>query len=161
MRHMTSLNEARFKEVVGHFATGVTIITAMEDGQPVGFTCQSFTALSLEPQMVAIAPAKSSTSWPKIARAGSFCVNVLTNEQESTCRSFAVSGGEKFAGIEWNVGVSGAPVLESSLAVIECKLESIYDAGDHELVTGRVMAMEVGSGTPLLFYRSGFHSISS
>ncbi len=158
---MTSFAQARFKEVVGHFATGVTIVTAMEDGQPVGFTCQSFTALSLDPQMIAIAPAKSSTSWPKIVRAGSFCVNVLTNQQESICRSFAISGGDKFAGIEWSVGVSGAPILESSLAFIECKLESIYDAGDHELVTGRVMAMEVGTGTPLLFYRSGFHSISS
>src|ERR1700683_2286143 len=140
---MVSDRQGLFKDVVGRFATGVTIVTAMEDDQPVGFTCQSFTPLSLEPQMIAIAPAKSSTSWPKIARAGSFCVNILSDRQSNLCRSFAVSGGNKFAGVQWRVGVTGAPVLELSLAVVECDLEAIHDAGDHELVTGRVVAMGV------------------
>lgn len=149
-----------FREVLGHFATGVTIVTAMEDGVPVGFTCQAFTSLSLDPPMVALAPAKSSTSWPRIARAGCFCVNVLSAAQEEVCRGFAVSGGDKFAGVAWHPGENGAPVLEGSLAVVECRLGIVHDAGDHELVTGRVTRMAVGDGAPLLFYRGRFGALA-
>ncbi|MGH9092155.1 MAG: flavin reductase family protein [Acidimicrobiales bacterium] len=150
------VDEGRFREVLGHFATGVTIVTAMEDGAPVGFTCQAFTSLSLTPPMVALAPAKSSTSWPRIAKAGAFCVNILADTQEALCRDFAVSGGDKFAGVAWHVGVAGTPVLEGSLAWVECELDAIHDAGDHELVVGRVLDLGVGRGSPLVFYRAGF-----
>jgi 3-hydroxy-9,10-secoandrosta-1,3,5(10)-triene-9,17-dione monooxygenase reductase component len=153
---MSGLDQARFREVLGHFATGMTIVTALEDGEPVGFTCQAFAALSLDPPMVILAPARSSTSWPRIAKAGAFCVNILEEHQEALSRTFAVSGGDKFYGVGWTPGVTGAPVLEGSLAVVECRLGEIFDGGDHELVTGLVVAMEVGEGAPLLFYRSGF-----
>ncbi|HEY1828319.1 MAG TPA: flavin reductase family protein [Acidimicrobiales bacterium] len=154
---MTGLDQARFREVLGHFATGITIVTALEEGVPVGFSCQSFSALSLDPPMVLLAPAKSSTSWPRIAAAGAFCVNILEAGQESVCRAFAVSGGDKFDGVEWTSGAAtGAPVLTGSLAHIECTLGAIYEGGDHELVTGLVVAIEEGEGSPLLFYRSGF-----
>jgi 3-hydroxy-9,10-secoandrosta-1,3,5(10)-triene-9,17-dione monooxygenase reductase component len=153
---VSGLDEARFREVLGHFATGVTIVTAMEDGAPVGFTCQSFAALSMDPPMVILAPARSSTSWPRIAKAGSFCVNILEEHQEALSRAFAVSGGDKFDGVGWWPGVTGSPVLEGSLAVVECRLGDIFDGGDHELVTGHVVATEIGQGSPLLFYRSGF-----
>ncbi len=153
---MSGLDQARFREVLGHFATGVTIVTALEEGEPVGFSCQSFSALSLDPPMVILAPAKSSTSWPRIARAGSFCVNILSEHQEALCRAFSVSGGDKFEGVEWTSGITGAPLITGSLAVVECTLGAIYEGGDHELVTGNVVMMEVGEGSPLLFYRSGF-----
>jgi 3-hydroxy-9,10-secoandrosta-1,3,5(10)-triene-9,17-dione monooxygenase reductase component len=157
----SSFDEARFKEVLGHFATGVTVVTALEEGQPVGFTCQSFTSLSLDPPMVALAPAKSSTSWPRILKAGAFCVNILAEGQEAIGRAFAVSGGDKFVGVGWHIGGSGTPVIDGALAFIECELGTIHDAGDHELVTGRVLAMGVGGGRPLLFYRAGFGTFSS
>ena len=150
------LDGATFREALGHFATGITIVTAMEQGVPVGFTCQAFSSLSLSPPMVALAPAKSSTSWPRIARAGAFCVNVLAAHQADVCRAFAVSGGDKFAGIAWHPGANGSPVIEGSLAVIECELGTIHDAGDHELVTGHVQSLQVGTGGPLLFYRGEF-----
>lgn len=153
---MTGLDQARFREVLGHFATGVTIVTALEDGEPVGFTCQSFAALSLDPPMVILAPSRSSTSWPRIREAGAFCVNVLEEHQEALSRTFAVSGGDKFDGVGWKPGLTGAPVLEGSLAMVECRLGEIFDGGDHELVTGLVVAMDIGNGGPLLFYRSGF-----
>ena len=153
---MSGLDQARFREVLAHFATGITIVTALEDGEPVGFTCQAFTSLSIEPPRVALAPAKSSTSWPRIAKAGAFCVNILEEHQEALSRTFAVSGGDKFEGVGWTPGVTGAPVLEGALAVVECKLGDIFDGGDHELVTGHVVATEIGEGGPLLFYRSGF-----
>jgi len=158
---VTGLDEARFREVLGHFATGITVVTALEEGEPVGFTCQSFAALSLDPPMVILAPARSSTSWPRIREAGAFCVNILEEHQEALCRTFAVSGGDKFDGVGWSPGLTGSPVLTGSLAVVECRLGDIFDGGDHELVTGRVVAMEVGDGSPLLFYRSGFGRFAS
>ncbi len=153
---MSGLDQARFREVLGHFATGVTIVTALEEGEPVGFSCQSFGALSLDPPMVILAPARSSTSWPRIAQAGAFCVNILGEHQEALCRAFAISGGDKFEGVGWSQGITGSPVIDGSLAVVECRLGDIFDGGDHELVTGHVVAMDVGEGSPLLFYRSGF-----
>jgi 3-hydroxy-9,10-secoandrosta-1,3,5(10)-triene-9,17-dione monooxygenase reductase component len=151
----------RFRDVLGHFASGVTVVTAL-DADPVGFTCQAFAALSLEPPMVLLAPAKSSTSWPRIARAGAFCVNVLARDQAALARSFSVSGADKFAGVEWRPGeATGAPVLGGALAWAECRLEQIFDAGDHELVTGFVLALEVSDGEPLLFYRGGFGTFSA
>jgi flavin reductase (DIM6/NTAB) family NADH-FMN oxidoreductase RutF len=152
----TGLDQARFREVLGHFATGVTIVTALEGGQPVGFSCQSFAALSLDPPMVVLAPARSSTSWPRIRAAGSFCVNILGEHQEAVCRAFAISGGDKFSGVGWRPGITGAPVIDGSLAVVECELGEIFEGGDHEIVTGRVVALDVGDGGPLLFYRGGF-----
>jgi flavin reductase (DIM6/NTAB) family NADH-FMN oxidoreductase RutF len=154
---VSGLDQARFREVLGHFATGLTIVTASEDGEPVGFSCQSFAALSLEPPMVILAPAKSSTSWPRIAAAGAFCVNILEESQEAVCRAFAVSGGDKFDGVPWTAGpATGSPIITGSLATVECTLGTIYEGGDHELVTGHVVSMEIGDGSPLIFYRSGF-----
>jgi flavin reductase (DIM6/NTAB) family NADH-FMN oxidoreductase RutF len=153
---MSGFDQARFREVLGHFATGITIVTATDEGEPVGFSCQSFAALSLDPPMVILAPAKSSTSWPRIARAGSFCVNILGEHQEAVCRAFAVSGGNKFDGVDWTPGVTGSPLIDGSLATVECTLGAIYEGGDHELVTGHVVDMEIGKGSPMIFYRSGF-----
>jgi flavin reductase (DIM6/NTAB) family NADH-FMN oxidoreductase RutF len=151
-----TIDAGRFREVLGHFATGVTIVTADEDGEPVGFTCQAFTSLSIEPPLVALAPAKSSTSWPRIAKAGAFCVNILAEGQEAICRDFAVSGGDKFRGIGYRAGVSGAPILDGALAWVECRFVVSHDAGDHELVVGRVLDLGVQPGRPLLYYRGGF-----
>jgi len=149
-------DEGRFREVLGHFVTGVTIVTAMEDGEPVGFTCQAFTSLSLDPPLVALAPAKSSTSWPRIAAAGVLCVNVLAEGQEALCRDFAVSGGDKFAGVGWRPAGNGAPLLHGVLAWVECTIVATHDAGDHEVVIGLVGDMGVGPGRPLVYYRGGF-----
>jgi 3-hydroxy-9,10-secoandrosta-1,3,5(10)-triene-9,17-dione monooxygenase reductase component len=151
----------RFREVMGHFATGVTIITAMEDEGPVGFTCQAFASLSLEPPLVALAPGKSSTSWPRIAQAGSFCVNILAEDQEALCRDFAVSGGDKFAGVGWRIAANGSPLLDGVLAWMECDLLATHDAGDHELVIGSVHDMGVTRGRPLVYYRGGFGRFES
>jgi flavin reductase (DIM6/NTAB) family NADH-FMN oxidoreductase RutF len=155
-----AFDQAEFRRVLGHFATGVTIVTAMEDGEPVGFTCQAFTALSLEPPLIALAPAKSSTSWPKIAKAGAFCVNILAEHQAEMCRAFAVSGADKFASVLWRPGLTGAPILDGTLAHVECDLGIIHDAGDHELVTGTVRSLGIGDGEPLIFYRGDFRGLT-
>ena len=151
-----SFDAGRFREVLGHFATGVTIVTAIDGSAPVGFTCQAFTSLSLDPPLVALAPGKSSTSWPRIAAAGWFCVNIMAEDQEALTRDFAVSGGDKFTGVGWHAGGNGAPILDGALAWIECAFVRAHDAGDHELVVGHVQDVGVRRGRPLVYYRGGF-----
>jgi flavin reductase (DIM6/NTAB) family NADH-FMN oxidoreductase RutF len=152
---------ARFKDAMSRFATGVAIVSGVDAGGPVGFTCQSFVSLSLDPPFVAVAPARTSTSWPRIARTGSFCVNVLGEDQEALCRGFAVSGGPKFDGVAWDPAPgTGSPVIEGSLAWVDCRVELVHDAGDHELILGRVLDLGIGEGSPLLFFRSRFATVS-
>lgn len=145
-----------FREVLGRFATGVTVVTALEDEVPVGFTCQAFAALSLDPPMVVLAPAKTSTSWPRMVKAGAFCVNILASDQRDVSEGFAEPRTDKFEGVPWHLGAAGTPVIDGVLAWVECELGAVHDAGDHELVTGRVLELGLGSGDPLVFYRSGY-----
>ena len=148
---------SRFREVLGHFPTGVTVVTAVDEGEPVGFTCQAFGSLSLDPPLVVLAPGKSSTSWPRIVGVGQFCVNILAEDQEALGRDFAVSGGDKFDGVGWRPAGNGAPLLDGVLAWVECRFLEAHDAGDHELVVGLVEDMGVESRRrPLLYYRGGF-----
>lgn len=151
----------RFKEVMSYFATGVTVVSGMDDGKPVGFTCQSFLSLSLDPPFVAVAPARTSTSWPRIARAGDFCVNVLADHQRELGEGFAVSGGAKFSGVDWRPSpVTGSPLIADTLAWVDCRVELVHDAGDHELIVGRVLDLGLGKGEPLLYFRSEMTSLT-
>lgn len=149
---------AYFREVLSAVPTSVAVMTAIHGGEPVGLTVGSFTAVSLDPQLVGFLPAASSTSFPRLREAGVFCANVLAAEQEQVCRSFAVSGSDKFAGLSWHSApVTGSPVLRGVAAWIDCRIAAIYEAGDHFIVIGRVMALEAQAGaTPLLFHRGDF-----
>jgi flavin reductase (DIM6/NTAB) family NADH-FMN oxidoreductase RutF len=160
-RPAAPIAQGKFRTVLGHFASGVVVVTGTHEGQPAGFTCQSFFSLSLDPPLVAIAPAKSSTSWPKIAAGKTFCLNILSEEQEAICWAFAGSGGDKFAGVGWSPASTGAPRLNDVLAWIDCTLEEVHDAGDHVLVVGRVVELDAVAGEPLLFYRGGFGGFRS
>ncbi|MHB1487168.1 MAG: flavin reductase family protein [Acidimicrobiales bacterium] len=155
----SSLDEARFRQVLGHFATGVTVVTAHDDHGPAGFTCQSFMSVSLEPPLIAFAPGATSATWPRIAATGAFCVNVLRQDQEDLCRVFATKGDAKFDGVGWKPGPNGSPVLTDALAWVDCRLDTVHETGDHLLVVGRVTDMGVGPGHPLLFYRGGFANL--
>jgi len=156
-----AFDTAEFKDVMSRFASGVTVVSGMDDGDPVGFTCQSFISLSTEPPFVAVAPARTSTTWPRIARAGAFCVNVLSEGQEDLGRSFAVSGGDKFVGVAWRPApFTGAPMIEGSLAWVDCHVELVHDAGDHELIIGKVLDLGSSDGLPLLYYRRNFATVA-
>ncbi|WP_124396318.1 3-hydroxy-9,10-secoandrosta-1,3,5(10)-triene-9,17-dione monooxygenase reductase subunit [Rhodococcus wratislaviensis] len=155
-----AIDPRRFRTVLGQFCTGVTIITTVDDGEPVGFACQSFAALSLEPPLVLFCPTKTSRSWAAIERSGVFCVNVLAEEQQSTCARFGSREPDKFAGIDWTASPLGSPILTGSLAHIDCSLESVHDGGDHWVVFGRVSSLsEIREERPLLFYRGQYTGI--
>lgn len=153
-----AIDQAAFREVLGHFCTGVVVITGLLDGEPVGMTCQSFSSVSLDPPLVMFCPAKASTTWPSLRRAGRFAVNVLSAYQAQLSRDFAVSGGRKFDGKTWQPGITGAPLIVDAIAYVECIVAQVYDAGDHEIVLGRVIALErsTANAMPLLFFRSRY-----
>jgi 3-hydroxy-9,10-secoandrosta-1,3,5(10)-triene-9,17-dione monooxygenase reductase component len=152
----TPIEQATFRTVLGHFASGVAVLAGMDEGQPVGLACQSFFSLSLDPPLVAVAPSITSTSWPAIARSGAFCINILTDTQEPLCRVFSTSGADKFDGVGWSPASSGSPRLHDVLAWVDCRIGDVHPAGDHWLVVGEVLDLGVGGGEPLLFYRGGF-----
>lgn len=157
MSDTPSFDSARFRTVLGHFPTGVTVVTAAPDGIPVGLAVGSFSSASLEPPLVAFFPGRTSSSWPRIEAAGSFCVNILAEDQEDVSRRFASKEEDKFVGLGWSAAASGSPLLTGALAWIDCDIESVLEAGDHYCVLGRVRDLGVAQeGAPLLFYRGGY-----
>jgi 3-hydroxy-9,10-secoandrosta-1,3,5(10)-triene-9,17-dione monooxygenase reductase component len=152
-----TIDQLAFRTILGHFATGVVVVTADVDGDLLGLAVNSFSSVSLEPPLIGFFVANTSTTWPRIREAGSFAVNVLREEQEDVCRRFAAKDADRFAGYRWGVTPSGHPVLADALVWIDCTVESLAPAGDHEMVLGRVRALsEPNDGRPLLFYRGGY-----
>ncbi len=153
-----SFDTARYRQVLGHFCTGVTIVSAVERGNPVGFSAQSFTSVSLDPPLVAMCPGADIMSWPHIRDAGVFAANILAHDQEALCRRFATRGVDKFEGIGWQRShATGSPVLDGVLAWVDCRIDAIHRAGDHLIVVGRVVDLDVTrEASPLLFYRGGY-----
>jgi 3-hydroxy-9,10-secoandrosta-1,3,5(10)-triene-9,17-dione monooxygenase reductase component len=148
---------AALRTVLGHFATGVAIVTAVDGEEPVGMACNSFTSVSLEPQLVLFCAAKSSTTWPRIQAAKKWAANILAEEAEEVCRVFAQKGADRFSRIGYTIGRTGAPILEGALAFVDCETVAEHDAGDHVIVVGRVLELGYApEGKPLLFYRGGY-----
>lgn len=158
----STIDPALFRRVLGCHATGVAAITALTVGEgPVGMAVTSFTSVSLDPPLVAFCPDRKSSTWPKIAAAGRFAVNLLAEDQGEACRAFASRGAEKFAGIGWRKSAHGLPVLDGALASIECAVEQVIEAGDHFIVLGRVLAMAADeTAGPLLFFRSAYAQVA-
>lgn len=148
-----------FRDVLGHFPTGVAVITSVDDdGTPIGMAVGSFTSVSLDPPMVAFLPDRGSSTFPAIRDTGRFCVNVLAGGQESVSRTFATRGADRFEASTWHPApITGSPVLEEAVAWIDCDLGDIHEAGDHYIVIGNVRALDVQNPTlPLLFFQGGY-----
>ncbi len=155
----------QFRDVLGIFATGVTVVTSMSGEQPVGMTCQSFSSVSLDPPLVMFCPAKASRAWPLMRQAGFFCVNFLSAEQQHISNGMATKGTEKFQGVGWKPAAStGAPLIDGVLGYVDCVIDRVHEAGDHYIVVGRVQELSFGDGspdgpasdTPLLFHRGAY-----
>jgi 3-hydroxy-9,10-secoandrosta-1,3,5(10)-triene-9,17-dione monooxygenase reductase component len=156
----------RFRDVLGCFGSGITVITTMSGGEPVGMTCQSFSSVSLDPPLVMFIPARTSRAWPLIQRSGRFCVNILAADQEHVSAQMATRGVDKFAGIDWTPGpATGSPVVTGSLAHLDCSIHAVYEGGDHFVVIGRVEHLaqheEAAEAEPLLYFRGRYRTTDS
>ncbi|MEU4573069.1 flavin reductase family protein [Nonomuraea sp. NPDC023979] len=157
-------DSARFRSVLGRFATGVVAITALDpvDGSPCGLAANSFTSVSLDPPLVGFCVAHTSTSWPRLRATRAVTVNVLAEHQRAACAQLASRGGDKFAGLGWTPSPAGNPVLDGALAWLDCSIEAEHRAGDHMIVVARVHRFDtLGDGGPLLFFRGGYGAFTS
>jgi 3-hydroxy-9,10-secoandrosta-1,3,5(10)-triene-9,17-dione monooxygenase reductase component len=153
----------RFRDVLGRFASGVTVVTAMSGGAPVGLTCQSFSSVSLDPPLVVFIPARTSRAWPSIQRSGKFCVNFLAEGQADLSNQMASRSVDKFAGLSWVPSqATCSPVLAGTLGYVDCQIHAVHEAGDHYVVLGRVLDLAVQDAEkPLLFFEGKYASTDS
>ena len=154
-----------FRRVLGHYPTGVTVVTAACPTGPEGMTIGSFTSVSLDPPLVSFCPSQDSDSWIRMRDVGSFCVNVLGDHQAGVSTTFASKTDDRFKDLATRVEVTGAPVIEGCLAWIDCRVETVHAAGDHDIVVGRVVALGTaeragGRGGPLVFLKGGYGRVA-
>lgn len=150
-----------FRETLGHYPTGVAVVTALTDDGLAGMVVGTFSSVSLDPPLVAFFPTRTSGSFAHLRTAETFCVNVLASDQETLCRRLATGGAGKFDGVGWRPGPLGSPVLDDAVVWVECTYEDIREAGDHYIVLGRVHEFAVERSTlPLLFFQGGYGRFS-
>jgi 3-hydroxy-9,10-secoandrosta-1,3,5(10)-triene-9,17-dione monooxygenase reductase component len=151
------ISEERLREVLGHFATGVAVVTSAGPSGYVGMTVNSFTSVSLSPPLVLVCARHESQTGRGIEQSGAFAVNVLCRTQEQLSRRFCGPVARRFEGLRVRIGASGAPILHSALAYLDCYLKDGVDAGDHRILIGRVL--DAGfrlEEEPLLFFRGAY-----
>ena len=164
-----SIDGQEFRRVLGHYPTGVTVVTAACPDGPEGLTIGSFTSVSLDPPLVSFCPGHDSDSWARMSDTGSFCVNVLADDQADLSSTFASKAADKFEGVSTRVEATGAPVIEGCLAWIDCRVDAVHSAGDHDIVVGRVVALGTSDGAsdsasatsgPLVFLKGGYGRVA-
>ena len=153
---MEEFDSRAFRDTMGQFATGVVIVAGNEEGTLVGFAAQSLVSLSLDPPLVAVCPARTSTSWPRIRAAGSFCINVLAQDQQSVSDAFAQAG--QAADMPWHTSGHGAPILDGAIAWVDCELVAEHDAGDHTIAVGSPREFRIlrPDAAPLIYLRGAY-----
>ena len=155
-----SVSAAEFRAALRNFAAGVTVVTTCErDGQPSGLTASSFTAVSLVPPLVLVCVDREATAYPALEAHGWFAVNVLGKSQEHLGRRFALTGGDKFAGVAYREGLARLPILDDEVAALECRIVHRYPGGDHTIFVGQVEGVSVSGGPPLLYFRGVYHHL--
>lgn len=158
---MKKIDEKSFRQAMGAFATGVTIMTCRdENARPVGMTVNSFTSLSLEPPLVLWCVSRNIFPTKAFSTTGHFAVHVLHRGQETLSNHFAVDREEKFAGIEHGSGIGDLPILDDYLAVYQCRVHDRVDAGDHFILIGELLDFEIRDGEPLLFHHGRYYSLA-
>ncbi len=157
------IDAARYRQIIGHFATGVTVITTEHEGWLHGMTANAVTSVSLNPLLLAVCVDKAAHAHEQIAKAGRFAVNILTDEQEDVSRTFAVTAEPEegsLRGVAYRMGDHGSPVLDGVLAHFECEVVDRCEGGDHTIYIGSVLSGDViEEGAPLLFYRGGYRRL--
>lgn len=158
-----AIEPVHFREALGHYASGITVITSHTDDEPIGFTCQSFYSVSMDPPLVSFSVMASSASYPKIRQAGRFLVNILTDEQVMISNQFARRGTDKWQGVQWQESPLGNPIIAGSLHWLDCEIYAEHIAGDHLIVIGEVKALNQrkrADTQPLLYFKGQYHNIA-
>ncbi len=149
-----------FRDALGRYATGVAFITAAPDGEPAGLIVNSLTSVSLEPPLVSFCPSRTSLTWSRMRRAGRFGVNVLGQHHEHFAMRATPAGANRFAGLNWELGRSGAPLLTDALATLECEIVAEHPTGDHWIVVGQVDHLRISPiDDPLVFFAGAFRTV--
>jgi flavin reductase (DIM6/NTAB) family NADH-FMN oxidoreductase RutF len=157
-----TVSDAEFKAVLGRFATGVTVVATCEGKTPIGLTVNAFASISLNPPLVMISIDKRSYLHSAIPQAGFFAASILTADQQDLSRRFAGQIGDRdhrFHDVNWRTEATGAPILSEALAWVDCRVEAIYDGGDHTIILGRVEALGAAPGDPLIYYRARYNRL--
>ena len=150
------------REAFGRFATGVVLVTAAPDGEPEGLIVNSFASVSLEPPLVSFCPSRCSLTWSRMRRARHFGVSVLGHRHERFARDAAPAGADRFAGLDWEIGHGGVPLVADALVALECEIVAEHPAGDHWIVVGRVERLRVAPvEDPLVFFGGTFRRCRS
>ena len=154
-----AVNPEEFRLALKRFATGVTVVTVGGGSHPHGMTASAFASVSLEPPLVLVCLDKSSTTRSLILEHETFAVNVLSGDQEHVSRSFAKRGTKPFEELAHHPGANGDPLLDGAIAWIECEVHEIVEAGDHDIVIGKVIACDARGGSPLVYFDQEYRSL--
>jgi flavin reductase (DIM6/NTAB) family NADH-FMN oxidoreductase RutF len=154
------IDPRRLRRVFGAFPSGVTAIAALVDGRPVGIAASSFTPVSLEPPLVSLCVAHTSTTWPTLGKAARLGVSVLSAEQEHACGQLSAREGDRFAGLAWRATADGAVLLERASAWMDCTIDQQIRAGDHDIIVLRIQELDADHDVaPLIFHASQFRRL--
>jgi len=151
-----------FRDTLGHFASGITIISGTDAEGPIGFTCQAFYGVSIEPPLVSFSVMENSTTYPRIRETGTFAVNVLAHHQDRVSNQFSKKGTDKWAGIEWQPTAAGNPAISDTAMWLDCDIWAEHTAGDHLVVIGLVKEMssaEWHRHEPLMFFKGEYRHL--
>lgn len=152
-----SVDQSAFRAVLGRFATGVTVVTALDKrGRDAGMTVSALASVSLDPPLVLICIDHTASIYNTLSKATHFIVNILSEGQEALARRFAERGTNRFSGIGYEKGQNGAAVLLETLGYLECEVVALHESGDHDVIVGEVEVAVSNEGKPLLYYRGGY-----
>jgi flavin reductase (DIM6/NTAB) family NADH-FMN oxidoreductase RutF len=161
-----SIDPRAFRDALGCYASGITIISTVLDGAPIGFTCQSFYSVSIDPPLVSFSVMRTSSRWPKVRSAGKFAVNVLSSHQSDISTAFGRGLPDMWSNIEWSGSPAGNPFLAGALLSLDCSIHAEHEAGDHWIVVADVLSLhrhqsDGPAHKPLLYYRGRYHELAS
>ena len=157
-----SVSNADFRKVLGHFATGITVVTAaLPDGRRFGFTVNAFSSVSLAPPLVLVCVGNGGEAGAAMNAAEHFAVNFLSDQQENLSRQFSSRVPDRYEGVAAKAGATGAPLLDGCIGYLECRKTAAHVEGDHTIIIGEVLAADAtDEGFPLLYFRSGYRKIT-
>jgi flavin reductase (DIM6/NTAB) family NADH-FMN oxidoreductase RutF len=155
-----SIDDARFKEAMSHFASGVTVVTTEHEGALYGMTVASFASLSLHPPLVVVCIEKTVKTHEAIRAAGRFGVSILASMQKDVSGKFASKAEDKFAGVNIHRGENGVPLIDGAICTLECRVHELLAGGDHSIFVGEVLDAQTSDGAPLVYYRSAYREIT-